>query len=58
MFKRLFGQSTPETPDRTAVVRNITVGRTVRLDPLAWRRMEGESLFTLDRDALEITAQG
>ena len=58
MFKRLFGQSTPEAPDRLAVVRNITVGRTVRLDPLAWRRMEGESLFTLDRDALEITAQG
>jgi len=39
-------------------VRNITVGRTVSLDPLAWRRLGDETRFTLDRDALEITAQG
>lgn len=58
MFKRLFGQ-TPATPAQTlAQVRNITVGRTVSLDPLAWRRLGEETRFTLDRDALEITAQG
>ena len=39
-------------------MRNITVGRTVSLDPLAWRRLGDETHFSLDRDALEITAQG
>jgi hypothetical protein len=58
MFKRLFGQREAEPASRLAVVRNITVGRTVELDPLAWRRLGEETRFTLDRDALEITAQG
>ena len=58
MFKRLFGQRDAEPADRLAVVRNITVGRTVALDPLAWRRLGDETHFSLDRDALEITAQG
>ena len=59
MFKRLFGQSTPEQPvNRLATVRNITVGRTVSLDPLAWRRLGDTTRFTLDRDVLDITAQG
>ncbi|AQR61157.1 hypothetical protein BZG35_05425 [Brevundimonas sp. LM2] len=59
MFKRLFGGSTtPEPVNRLAVVRNITVGRTVSLDPLAWRRLQPETVFNLDTDALEITAQG
>lgn len=58
MFKRLFGQK-PSEPVRTlAEVRNITVGRTVALDPLAWRRLGADTHFALDRDALEITAQG
>ncbi len=59
MFKRLFGQTPapPATP-KLAEVRNITVGRTVSLDPLAWRRLGDETHFSLDRDALEITAQG
>lgn len=59
MFKRLFGSDdeTPAPPG-LAEVRNITVGRTVSLDPLAWRRLGDETRFTLDRDALEITAQG
>ena len=59
MFKRLFGgPTTPEPVNRLAVVRNITVGRTVSLDPLAWRRLQPETVFNLDTDALEITAQG
>ena len=59
MFKRLFGSDDKATPaPGLAQVRNITVGRTVSLDPLAWRRLGDETRFTLDRDALEITAQG
>lgn len=59
MFKRLFGKSAPEQPaNRLATVRNITVGRTVSLDPLAWRRLGDTTKFTLDRDVLDITAQG
>ena len=58
MFKRLFGQRDPDPVSRLAEVRNITVGRTVALDPLAWRRLGDETHFSLDRDALEITAQG
>ncbi len=59
MFKRLFGSGdTPPAAPRLAEVRNITVGRTVSLDPLAWRRLGDETHFSLDRDALEITAQG
>ena len=58
MFKRLFGQRDAEPANQLAVVRNITVGRTVALDPLAWRRLGDETHFSLDRDALEITAQG
>lgn len=40
------------------VVRNVTIGRTVRLDPLAWRRLGSEAKFRLDADVLEIVAQG
>lgn len=59
MFKRLFGSGEKTPPPVTlAEVRNITVGRTVSLDPLAWNRLGDETKFTLDRDALEITAQG
>ena len=59
MFKRLFGSNDRSPPAETlAVVRNITVGRTVAMDPLAWRRLGDETHFSLDRDALEITAQG
>ena len=57
MFK-LFGKAPAEPTARLAEVRNITVGRTVSLDPLAWRRLAPETHFSLDRDALEITAQG
>ncbi|WP_296164684.1 YjfK family protein [uncultured Brevundimonas sp.] len=59
MFKRLFGAGDKTPPAATlAEVRNITVGRTVSLDPLAWERLGDETQFKLDRDALEITAQG
>ncbi|MDO9075985.1 MAG: YjfK family protein [Brevundimonas sp.] len=58
MFKRLFGQQAAAPAKSLAIVRNITVGRTVALDPLAWRRLGDETHFALDRDALEITAQG
>ncbi len=59
MFKRLFGSDDNAAPaPGLAQVRNITVGRTVSLDPLAWRRLGEETRFALDRDALEITAQG
>lgn len=59
MFTRLFGSGEKAAPaPALAQVRNITVGRTVSLDPLAWRRLGEETRFTLDRDALEITAQG
>ena len=58
MFKRLFGQPAPEPTNRLATVRNITVGRTVSLDPLAWRRLGDTTNFSLDRDVLDITAQG
>jgi hypothetical protein len=59
MFKRLFGSKHAAPPAaRLAEVRNITVGRTVALDPLAWRRLGDQARFSLDQDALEITAQG
>lgn len=60
MFGKLFGLGRAPAPEaaRLAVVRNITIGRSVVLDPLAWRRLSGGGLFTLERDTLEITAQG
>lgn len=58
MFKRLFGKQAEAPVNNLAVVRNITVGRTVSLDTMAWRRMGSETPFTLDRDVLDITAQG
>ncbi|MDB5452615.1 MAG: hypothetical protein JWO33_1193 [Caulobacteraceae bacterium] len=58
MFEKLLGMVRSEpAASALAVVRNVTIGRTVVLDPLAWRRMSGGS-FRLDRDTLEITAQG
>ena len=59
MFKRLFGGNDPApAANRLAEVRNITIGRTVSLDPLAWRRLGDETVFSLDRDVLNVSAQG
>lgn len=58
MFGKLFGSKDKTPPARLAQVRNVTVGRAVALDPLAWRRLGDETVFALDRDALDITAQG
>ncbi len=57
MFGKLFGRKDAQRP-ALPVIRNVTIGRTVVLDPLAWRRFGGETKFALDRDTLEITAQG
>lgn len=57
MFGKFFGRKDAQRP-ALPVIRNVTIGRTVVLDPLAWRRFSGETRFTLDRDTLEITAQG
>ncbi|MDJ0278780.1 DUF2491 family protein [Sphingomonas sp. 2R-10] len=57
IFGSLFGGNSREDTPAVAVVRDITIGRQVRLDALAWRRLSGAA-FTLDRDTLEITAQG
>lgn len=54
---RLFGGGEKRQAPAVAVVRNVTIGRQVRLDPLAWRALQG-TRFQLDRDTLEITAQG
>lgn len=57
MFGKLFGRKDAQRP-ALPVIRNVTIGRTVVLDPLAWRRFGGETRFALDRDTLEISAQG
>ena len=59
LLDRLLGRGGKEAkPKALAVVRNVTVGRTVVVDPLAWRRLGPGAAFSLDRDTLEITAQG
>ena len=57
IWKALFGIEDRTPASRLAEVRNITIGRTVRLDPIAWRMLENTG-FQLARDTLEITAQG
>lgn len=59
VFDRLFRdkRKPPQRPP-LAMVRNVTIGRTVVLDPLAWRRLGQGAIFGLETDTLEITAQG
>jgi hypothetical protein len=57
IFSKFFGGNNKQPAKLLPVVRNITIGRSLILDPLAWRRLVG-SHFNLDRDTLEITAQG
>ena len=59
IFRGLFGGKRNDANDQVIpVVRNVTIGRSVRLDPLAWRRLGGETRFRLDTDTLGIVAQG
>jgi len=58
MFSRLFGRKEPAPESALPAIRNVTLGRTVWLDPLAWKRFGTDSKFPLDHDTLEITAQG
>lgn len=58
MFQRLFGKRRSASAEPLPVIRNLTIGRTLRLDPLAWRRFGQAARFALDTDTLEITAQG
>lgn len=58
MFSKLFGRKDAAPASALPAVRNVTLGRTVWLDTLAWRRLGDELKFTLDTDTLEITAQG
>lgn len=58
MFGKLFGGRNETRRSALPVIRNVTIGRTVVLDPLAWRRFGADTRFALDRDTLEITAQG
>ena len=55
----MFGGKRNDANDQVIpVVRNVTIGRSVRLDPLAWRRLGSETKFRLDTDTLGIVAQG
>lgn len=59
IFRGLFGGRKDATPaPAIPVVRNITIGRSVRLDPLAWRRYGADTKVQLRGDALGIVAQG
>lgn len=58
MFGRFFGRRGDPDAPALPVVRNVTIGRTLRVDPLAWRRLGPAARFGLDTDVLEITAQG
>jgi len=59
MFDRLFGRKSAALgPPALPVIRNVTIGRTVMVDTLAWRRFGTETHFPLDRDTLQIVAQG
>jgi hypothetical protein len=58
MFDRLFGRTPVATEPALSAIRNVTIGRTVVLDPLAWRRFGGALLFPFDSDTLQIVAQG
>lgn len=58
MFDRLFGRKQALAASQLPAIRNITIGRTVILDPLAWRRFGDERRFPFDGDTLQIVAQG
>lgn len=58
MLRGLFGGKRGGEAPALPVVRNVTIGRSVRVDPLAWRKLGSEARFKLDTDTLVIVAQG
>jgi Protein of unknown function (DUF2491) len=59
IFRNLFGGRNAERDEPALpIVRNITIGRNVRLDPLAWRRLGADARFRMPSDSLGIVAQG
>ncbi|TVV75736.1 DUF2491 family protein [Sphingomonas solaris] len=58
MFDRLFGRKRSLEGSALPIVRNVTLGRSIVLDPLAWRRFGDALRFPFDRDTLQIVAQG
>ena len=58
MFDLLFGRRAAPTDNALPEVRNVTIGRTIVLDPLAWRRFGGALHFPFDGDTMQIVAQG
>lgn len=58
MFDRLFGRKQSLEGSALPIVRNITLGRSIVLDPLAWRRFGTDLHFPFDSDTLQIVAQG
>ena len=58
MFDRLFGRKQALAASELPTIRNVALGRTVMLDPLAWRRFGADLLFPFDGDTLQIVAQG
>lgn len=58
MFDRLFGRKQALAASQLPTIRNVTLGRSVVLDPLAWRRFGNELRFPFDGDTLQIVAQG
>jgi hypothetical protein len=58
MFNRLFGRTKALAGTPLPVIRNVTLGRSMVLDPLAWRRFGDALKFPFDGDTLQIVAQG
>lgn len=58
MFDRLFGRKQALAASSLSTIRNVTIGRTVMLDPLAWQRFGDELRFPFGGDTLQIVAQG
>lgn len=58
MFNRLFGRKQALEGNQLPVIRNVTLGRSMTIDPLAWRRFGDALKFPFDGDTLQIVAQG
>lgn len=58
MFNRLFGRKQPLADTQLPIIRNVTLGRSMMVDPLAWRRFGDALRFPFDGDTLQIVAQG